>query len=127
MNIASLGEARFPSPVAHVVSDQARIRAVIVRDPDAPKRDEVLFELAGRAVRSGWQMSIRWQARQCSSIMRVHQLAKAPTRGWFRSLLRVRPSKLPDPVVIFVRTDLSVSSPRFISAQRRGLGRLSFG
>ena len=47
MNIASLGEARFPSPVAHVVSDQARIPAVIVRDPDAPKRDEVLFELAG--------------------------------------------------------------------------------
>jgi hypothetical protein len=47
MNIASLGEARFPSPVAHIVSDQARIPAVIVRDPDAPKRDEVLFELAG--------------------------------------------------------------------------------
>jgi 6-phosphofructokinase 1 len=47
MNIASLGEARFPSPVAHVVSDQARIPAVIVRDPAAPKRDEVLFELAG--------------------------------------------------------------------------------
>ena len=44
MNIASLGEARFPSPV---VSDQVRIPAVIVRDPDAPKRDEVLFELAG--------------------------------------------------------------------------------
>ena len=47
MNIASLGEARFPSPVAHIVSDQARIPAVIVRDPDALKRDEVLFELAG--------------------------------------------------------------------------------
>jgi 6-phosphofructokinase 1 len=47
MNIASLGEARFPSPVAQVVSDQARIPAVIVRDPAAPKRDDVLFELAG--------------------------------------------------------------------------------
>jgi 6-phosphofructokinase 1 len=47
MNITSLGEARFPSPVPHTVSDQARIPAVIVRDPAAPKRDEVLFELAG--------------------------------------------------------------------------------
>ena len=47
MNITSLGEARFPSPVSHTVSDQARIPAVIVRDPAAPKRDEVLFELAG--------------------------------------------------------------------------------
>jgi Cu/Ag efflux pump CusA len=59
--------------------------------------------------------------------MRVHQSAKAPARGWFPSLLRVRPSKLPDPVAIFVRTDLSVSSHRFISVQRCGLGRLSFG
>ena len=47
MNITSLGEARFPSPISHTVSDQARIAAVIVRDPDAPKRDELLFELAG--------------------------------------------------------------------------------
>src|SRR5215831_10660043 len=47
MNITSLGEARFPSPVPHTVSDQVRIPAVIVRDPAAPKRDEVLFELAG--------------------------------------------------------------------------------
>jgi 6-phosphofructokinase 1 len=47
LNITSLGEARFPSPVAHTVSDQARIPAVIVRDPAAPKQDEVLFELAG--------------------------------------------------------------------------------
>ena len=47
MNITSLGEARFPSPISHTVSDQARIPAVIVRDPAAPKRDEVLFELAG--------------------------------------------------------------------------------
>src|SRR5271166_6391439 len=47
MNITALGEARFPSPVPHTVSDQARIPAVVVRDPAAPKRDEVLFELAG--------------------------------------------------------------------------------
>src|ERR1700751_330735 len=47
MNIASLGEARFPSPVGHSVSDQLRIPADIVRDPAASKRDEVLFELAG--------------------------------------------------------------------------------
>jgi 6-phosphofructokinase 1 len=47
MNITSLGEPRFPSPLRHAVSDQARIPADIVRDPGAPKRDEVLFELAG--------------------------------------------------------------------------------
>src|SRR5215472_4551177 len=47
MNITSLGEARFPSPVAHTVSERARIPAVIVRDPAAPRRDELLFELAG--------------------------------------------------------------------------------
>src|SRR5260221_7013368 len=47
MNITSLGEARFPSPLRHAVSDQARIPVDIIRDPSAPKRDEVLFELAG--------------------------------------------------------------------------------
>ncbi|MBV9875663.1 MAG: ATP-dependent 6-phosphofructokinase [Verrucomicrobia bacterium] len=47
MNITSLGQARFPSPVGHSVSDQARIPADIVRDPAAPTRDEVVFELAG--------------------------------------------------------------------------------
>jgi 6-phosphofructokinase 1 len=47
MNITSLGQARFLSPVGHSVSDQARIPADIVRDPAAPERDEVLFELAG--------------------------------------------------------------------------------
>ena len=47
MNITSLGEARFPSPVRHAVSDQARIPAEIVRDPAVPAREEVLFELAG--------------------------------------------------------------------------------
>jgi hypothetical protein len=38
-------------PIPFVVSDQARIPAVIVRDPDAPKRDELLFELAGPRAR----------------------------------------------------------------------------
>ena len=47
MNITSLGEARFPTPILHTVSDRARIPADIVRDPDAPARDELLFELAG--------------------------------------------------------------------------------
>src|SRR5260221_4827709 len=52
MNITSLGEGRFPSPVPHAVSDQARVPVVIVRDPAAPKRDEVLFELAGPRAKS---------------------------------------------------------------------------
>jgi 6-phosphofructokinase 1 len=47
MNITSLGEARFPSPLPHSVSEQARIPADIVRDPSAPARAEELFELAG--------------------------------------------------------------------------------
>jgi 6-phosphofructokinase 1 len=47
MKITSLGEARFPSPVPHTVSDQARVPAVILRDPAVSRRDEVLFELAG--------------------------------------------------------------------------------
>jgi 6-phosphofructokinase 1 len=47
MNITSLGEARFPTPILHTVSDRARIPGDIVRDPDAPARDELLFELAG--------------------------------------------------------------------------------
>ena len=45
--MSSLGEARFPSPVPHAVSDQAQIAAVIVRNPAAPNRDEVLLGLAG--------------------------------------------------------------------------------
>jgi 6-phosphofructokinase 1 len=47
MNITSLGEARFASPIQHPVRENERIPADIVRDPDAPPRDEVLFELAG--------------------------------------------------------------------------------
>jgi len=47
MTIATLGEARYASPLRHAVSDQARIPAEIVRDPAASPREEVLFELAG--------------------------------------------------------------------------------
>src|SRR5258708_23933091 len=47
MNVPSLGEARFPSPLRHAVSDQARIPVDIIRDRSAPKRDDVLFESAG--------------------------------------------------------------------------------
>src|SRR5580693_6617197 len=47
MKITSLGEARFASPIQHPVSDKERLPADILRDPDAPPRDEVLFELAG--------------------------------------------------------------------------------
>src|SRR6516225_3931158 len=47
MNRTALGAAPFPSPVAHTVSDRARIPAASVRDPAAPERDEALFELAG--------------------------------------------------------------------------------
>src|SRR5215469_13464144 len=47
MNITSLGEARFPSPLRHSVSEQARIPSEIVRDMSAPAEAEELFELAG--------------------------------------------------------------------------------
>jgi 6-phosphofructokinase 1 len=47
VTIATLGEARYTSPLRHAVSDQARIPAEIVRDPAASPREEVLFELAG--------------------------------------------------------------------------------
>src|SRR5215475_13799657 len=47
MNITSLGEARFPSPLRHSVSEQARIPAEIVRDLSVPAEAEEPFELAG--------------------------------------------------------------------------------
>jgi len=47
MNITSLGEARFPSPLQHSVSEQARIPAEIVRNLSAPAEAAELFELAG--------------------------------------------------------------------------------
>ncbi len=47
MNVSILGKPQFPSPIRRTVSDHARIPAQIVRVPDAPPADELLFELAG--------------------------------------------------------------------------------
>lgn len=47
MNITVLGEARFPSPLPHHVSDKARVLYNVIVDPDAPPKEEILFEVAG--------------------------------------------------------------------------------
>jgi 6-phosphofructokinase 1 len=47
MNITTLGEARFTSPQRRTVSDRARVSSHLIRDPDAPPAEELLFELAG--------------------------------------------------------------------------------
>jgi len=47
MNINTLGDARFPSPLKMTVNDQARVPARIVHVPGAPPQEEVLFEVAG--------------------------------------------------------------------------------
>ena len=47
MNITTLGEPRFASPQRRTVSDQARVSSRLIRDPDAPPAEELLFELAG--------------------------------------------------------------------------------
>lgn len=47
MHITSLGEARYPSPVRYSVSDKARVPAIVVQEPDAPVRENPMFELAG--------------------------------------------------------------------------------
>lgn len=47
MNITVLGEARFPSPLPYHVSDKARVLFNVVVDPDAPPKEELLFEVAG--------------------------------------------------------------------------------
>jgi 6-phosphofructokinase 1 len=47
MNITVLGEPRFPSPVRRTVSDALRLPEQIVRDPQAPPRSKLLFEIAG--------------------------------------------------------------------------------
>ncbi len=47
MKIASLGEARFDSPLQRFVSDTASVPAHIVRDPAGPEREQFWFELAG--------------------------------------------------------------------------------
>jgi 6-phosphofructokinase 1 len=47
MNVTTLGEARFPSPLRRTVNDALRIPEQIVRDPQVPPSPELLFELAG--------------------------------------------------------------------------------
>ncbi len=48
MQVATLGEARFPSPLSRVVNGQTRIPAHIARVPGVPPpEEELLFELAG--------------------------------------------------------------------------------
>ena len=47
MNVTVLGEARFPSPIRRTVSDTVRVPEQILRDPQAPPAEELLFELAG--------------------------------------------------------------------------------
>src|SRR5215213_8006850 len=56
MNIATLGEARFDSPIRRTISDGLLVPETIVRDPSAqapaPARaPELLFELAGPRAR----------------------------------------------------------------------------
>ena len=47
MDIPVLGEARYPSPLLHHVSDKARALSNVIVDPDVPPREEILFEVAG--------------------------------------------------------------------------------
>jgi len=47
MNITTLGEARFESPLDRLVNESIRVPSWIVRDPAAPPEDDYLFELAG--------------------------------------------------------------------------------
>jgi len=47
MDITVLGEARYPSPLDYHVSDKARVPFSVIVDPDAPPKEELLFEVAG--------------------------------------------------------------------------------
>jgi 6-phosphofructokinase 1 len=47
MNITTLGTARYPSPLKRCVDDRQSVPARIVRGPETPPADDVLFELAG--------------------------------------------------------------------------------
>jgi 6-phosphofructokinase 1 len=47
MKIDVLGEPRFASPILRTVRDELRIPEQIIRDPEAPAEDGLLFELAG--------------------------------------------------------------------------------
>ncbi|MCC6353850.1 MAG: ATP-dependent 6-phosphofructokinase [Verrucomicrobiae bacterium] len=51
MDVTTLGEARFASPLRRSVSDRARLPVEIVRDPDAPRDGGIEFELAGPRAR----------------------------------------------------------------------------
>ena len=47
MNITTLGEPLFDSPLSSHVSDKARVLFNVVIDPDAPPTEELLLEVAG--------------------------------------------------------------------------------
>ena len=47
MNIPTLGEAKFISPIGFSVSDEARMPAHVVFTPGEPPKEEILFEIAG--------------------------------------------------------------------------------
>jgi 6-phosphofructokinase 1 len=47
MEITSLGEPRFPSPVRRAVNEKLRVPEHIVTDPDLSPADNLLFEVAG--------------------------------------------------------------------------------
>ncbi len=47
MIISSLGEPRFDSPLTRCVNESIRVPARIIRDPSAPAKEELLFEIAG--------------------------------------------------------------------------------
>jgi len=47
MNVSTLGEARFDSPIRRTVSDALRVPEQIVCDPQAEPASELLFEIAG--------------------------------------------------------------------------------
>lgn len=47
MEVTTLGEAKFKSPLRRGVSDAARVPYGIVRDPAGPRQPELEFELAG--------------------------------------------------------------------------------
>jgi 6-phosphofructokinase 1 len=51
VDVSTLGEARFPSPIRVAVDDGLRIPERIVRDPRAPSASELLFEVAGPRAR----------------------------------------------------------------------------
>ncbi len=47
MNVTILGEPRFPSPIGRTVSDDLRVPEQILRGPQGPPEEGLLFELAG--------------------------------------------------------------------------------